>query len=734
METRAKILIVDDQPSNLDTLEAVLNSPDYELIRAQSAQDCLLALLKDEFAAIVLDIRMPGISGLELAQIIKQRKRTEHIPILFLTAHLLEEQDVLRGYGAGAVDYLSKPINPAILRSKVAVFVDLFRTTRALAAANAALEAEVSERHKAQEALRRANEELENRVRERTADLSLANEALWQNEERLRAILQNVDAVIYLVSADHRFLHINRKFEELFQLRNDAVQGKLLSEHLDARVASIFESNNRQAIEARVPVEFEEAIHNPAGELRIFRSVRAPLFDDKGAPAGVVGIATDVTDRLRIERERAELLESERQARADSERANRLKDEFLATVSHELRNPLHAVMGWAGLLRKSAGHDPKLADGLEIIERNAKVQAQLISDLLDISRITSGKMRLSIEQMDLGRVVLDAVDTVQHAAVAKGIEIHPSLVTDGTRMYGDPRRIQQIVWNLLSNAVKFTPPGGRIDVAAHVADGLAGITVADNGQGISPEFLPHLFDRFRQADASAARKHGGLGIGLAIARHLVELHGGRIQVESPGLGLGATFRIELPSDAAGPPVKVRRRKRRPISVPVGRLSAPRPNLEGIRVLVVEDEADGREFLKRVLEECAAEVFAAGSAQEGFQMFLDCGPDVVLSDIGMPGEDGYRFIERVRETGSEIPAVAVTAFARTSDREHALHSGYQAHLSKPLDTAELLATIAALLTDVSRNGAPVAEPQVHEPLLEQPEPLEHLATIPPQAKS
>ncbi len=704
MNIVANILIVDDHPANLDALEAILAAPDYRLIRASSADECLLALLKDDFAVIILDIKMPDMSGLELAHLIKQRKRCEHVPILFLTAHVAIEEDILRGYGAGAVSYLTKPVNPTILRSKIAVFVDLYRQRQALAAAIATLEKEIAERHNAEEALRRANEELETRVQERTFDLSRANDALRESQERLQAILQHADAAMYLISPDGRFLQVNRKFEELFGTTNKAVHGRPITDYFSPQFSATFQSNNRQVMESGVPLEFEEEILLPSGEMRVHQSIKAPLFDETGNLKGIVGISTDISDRKRIEEERIQLLESERQARGDAEKANRLKDEFLAMVSHELRNPLNAMMGWCKVLQKMSGSHQELREGLQVIERNAKVQSQLISDLMDGSRISSGKMRLNLEPLELRLAIHDAIDTILPSAEAKNIRIEPTFSEHPIWVHGDPQRIRQITANILSNAVKFTEHAGRIHVGVTGENSIAVVTVSDNGRGIKPDLLPHIFERFRQCSPSPSRNFGGLGLGLAIVKSLVELHAGRVIAESPGEGLGATFRVELPlfsemtQDGNGNPQAT--------AIPSISGLQDIHSFQGIAILVIEDEIDSREFLKRLLEEHGARVTTASSAQEGYQMLVDEVPDVVLSDIGMPEEDGYSLMRRIRESGFNVPAIAVTAFARPDERARARVVGFDAHIAKPLDPVQLLGTIARLVSRSRSDGGSI----------------------------
>jgi signal transduction histidine kinase/ActR/RegA family two-component response regulator len=405
--------------------------------------------------------------------------------------------------------------------------------------------------------------------------------------------------------------------------------------------------------------------------------------------------------QAQAEIEREQLLDSERAARSEAERASRTKDEFLATLSHELRTPLNAVLGWSQLLRRSANLPDDVANGLVVIERNARSQAQIIEDLLDMSSIISGKVRLEVQRLDLASVIEATVETVRPAAQTKGIRLHVVVDPLAGPVRGDPNRLQQVLWNLLTNAVKFTPQGGRVGVALARINSHLEIEVTDNGEGIEPKFLPHIFDRFRQADASTARRHGGLGLGLSIVKQLIELHGGAIIAHSAGLGMGSTFRITLPLMAiSSDPLETAssaQHSARSIDAP------PPPalghiNLTGVSVLVVDDECDARTLIQRFLQECDANVFTAASAVEAMHVLLHESPTVLVSDIGMPGEDGYELIRRVRslkDANARIPAVALTAYARVEDRVRAVQAGYQLHLSKPVKPIELIAMIESL---------------------------------------
>ncbi len=397
--------------------------------------------------------------------------------------------------------------------------------------------------------------------------------------------------------------------------------------------------------------------------------------------------------------ERQELLDAERSARAEAERVSLMKDEFLATLSHELRTPLNAIVGWSQVLRMRGHSDPDLLEGLTVIDRNAKVQAQLIEDLLDMSRIISGKVRLDVQRVDIQEVVGAALASVRHSAESKDIRLQIVLDPHAGPVLGDPSRLQQCFWNLLSNAIKFTPKSGRVHVTLARVNSHVEFTIVDSGSGIAPEFLPHVFERFRQADASTTRNFGGLGLGLSIVKSLVELHGGTVRADSAGTGKGATFCIELPVIPVAESSSERSREH-PRAGATAASQLDHPSLQGITVLAIDDEPDARNLLKRVLEDCGARVLLADSAREGFEILQREQPDILISDIGMPGEDGYALIRRVRqlspEKGGRIPAAALSAFARPEDRTRALRAGYQMHLSKPVEPTELTAVIASLV--------------------------------------
>jgi len=450
------------------------------------------------------------------------------------------------------------------------------------------------------------------------------------------------------------------------------------------------------SVARNAPCDVEFRTVSPVGEVRWIRATGRTYLGEAGQPQWFDGTTQDVTRRKQIEEEREMLLDSERAARTEAERANRVKDEFLATVSHELRTPLNAILGWTQLLAHSRGDWATVDEAAGIIDRNARLQAELIEDLLDVSRVISGKLRLNMQPVDISTIVSAAVASVQPAADARRIRIQKRFEADIPALHGDPGRLQQVVWNLLSNALKFTPVGGEVLVSVNRSDGHIEIRVTDSGPGLEPQFIPHVFEQFRQADASITRKHGGLGLGLAIVKHLVERHGGTVEAENvsrpDGTVSGAIFLVRLPVD---PPQK----GGDALSDPS--LSRQLPgaiDLAGLRILVVDDDPDARRLLKRLLAECKADVITASSGREALQLLATSNPNVLVSDIGMPEMDGYEFISQVRKApvpGSRIPAAAVTAFTRDEDRRRALAAGYQTHIPKPIEPSRLLAVVADL---------------------------------------
>jgi PAS domain S-box-containing protein len=466
----------------------------------------------------------------------------------------------------------------------------------------------------------------------------------------------------------------------------------------------------------------------PKGHLPVVSYMAVPVISRSGEVYGGLffgdpkeGVFTERAARIveglaaqaAVAMDNARLYEAAQRARAEAEQAarenerlyreaqesSRLKDEFLATVSHELRTPLTAILGWAHLLRRGGFNGDSTLKALETIERNARAQSQLIEDLLDVSRIITGKLRIDIRPVNPNAFIEAAIEAVAPAAEAKGVRIQRIMDTGVVTVAGDPVRLQQVVWNLLSNAIKFTPKGGRVQVRLERVNSHIEIGVSDSGTGIEPEFLPYVFDRFRQADQRSTRQHGGLGLGLAIVRHLVELHGGTVRAESPGSNQGSTFTVLLPVAPVYQNIDQGERVH-----PAARDTLPTyecpDRLDGLKVLIVDDEPDTRELLTMGLTQCGAEVKAAGSVAEALEVIITEAPDLLISDIGMPNEDGYELIRRVRElpaeSGRKMPAIALTAYARVEDRMQALRAGYQMHVPKPVELAELVAVAASLI--------------------------------------
>ena len=487
------------------------------------------------------------------------------------------------------------------------------------------------------------------------------------------------------------------------------VVGRLLTEVWPDLPARGFDQYYADALAGRVRV-VAQALHGyllplrsrlPAFEYMPQSARIAPLASG-GSIAGTITVIDDVTERIVREDELRSQITALDAARAAAEDAARTKDEFLATLSHELRTPLNSILGWTRILRGSKREDPTVMRALEVIERNAVAQVRLIEDLLDMSRITTGKLRLDLMPIDPLMPVLGAVDVIASVAAVKGVTIHTHLQHGLPRIDGDGDRLQQVVWNLLSNAVKFTERGGTIDVGLDKTPSGIMLTVADSGIGITPEFLPHVFERFRQADPSTTRRHGGLGLGLALVRQLVELHGGTVGVDSEGIGHGTTFRVELPTSKSAAPAR-----------PAASRGVPRTDgaapLTGVTILAVDDEPDARGFLQTEMERLGAQVTVATSCTEALGLLAqrrDGRPVVVIADVGMPGEDGYVFIKKLRdldlERGQQTPAIALTAYARPEDRARALTAGYHQHVAKPVDI-ELLVQAVLETTDVVRKG-------------------------------
>ncbi len=664
---QASVLIVDDHPANLFALEAVLAPLGHSLVRATSGEEALKHLLTREVAVILLDVQMPGIDGFETAKLIKQRPRTRDIPIIFITAIHREGRNVFKGYSQGAVDYLLKPVDPDILRSKVSVFVDLYLKNAKL---------------RQQEALlrQREREGLEQRL-----------------ERRFRGLTDLLPACVWGTRPDGQAYYCNRTLAEYAGRPSGELLGLLSGELVHAEDKPRVEEAVR-ALAKEQPLELEFRLRRHDGEYRWHFGRAVPERDEQGAVFGWILTAMDVDDRKKADEVRSYLLQAEREARAQAELANRAKDEFLATVSHELRTPLNAILGWARMLKTGLLDAVKFERAIDTILRNAMVQKELIEDILDVSRIVSGKLRIQLRKVSCIQISQAALDTVKPTADARGVELVSQIDPTADEATGDPDRLQQVIWNLLSNAIKFTPRGGRVTLTLVRADSQVELRVSDTGRGISPSFLPHVFDRFRQEDGISTRTQGGLGLGLAIVRHLVELHGGNVWAQSEGEGKGATFTVRLPLRVIQ--LEQQREEWMRPGARTPPLGMPRPvALEGVRVLFVDDTQDARELVTELLELHGARVTSVASAATALEELARAEYDVLVSDIGLPAEDGYSLMRKVRalptERGGRIPAIAVTGFARAEDGRRAMEAGFQNHLAKPVEPSELMSLVGSL---------------------------------------
>jgi PAS domain S-box-containing protein len=544
-----------------------------------------------------------------------------------------------------------------------------------------------------------------------------SEEELRRSSQLLRGTFEQAAVGIAIASLDGCMVQTNAKFQE--------IMGYSAGELASLRFMEVTHPDDREATAVNVKQLLVGEIPHYAMEKRYIRKDGVPIWSlttvtlmraESGQPVRFIGVVEDITERKNTEQalqhseqmlrealeDRRVLLESERAARSAAERLSEMKDEFLATLSHELRTPLSAILGWAHILRRGAGKPGDLAKGLDVIERNSRIQTKLIDELLDTSRITSGKVRLDVQPMDPAVFVLAAVETVRPAADAKGIRIEHAFEVPAATVAGDPNRLQQVVWNLLSNAIKFTAQGGTVEVKLTRVGSEVEISVRDTGVGISAEFLPHVFERFRQADASTTRRHGGLGLGLAIVRSLVEQHGGSVHAASAGEGQGATFTARLPlaqrQGRSQPGAEQPSQAGRP-DADVASQDFRAVDLAGLKVLVVDDEPDARILLERVLGECEASVLVTSSAEEALRLLDTESADVMVSDIGMPDVDGYELMRRIRALGQlrggSMPAIALTAFARPEDRQRALDAGFHEHMPKPVELSELVAKVAEL---------------------------------------
>jgi PAS domain S-box-containing protein len=530
-------------------------------------------------------------------------------------------------------------------------------------------------------------------------------EVLRQSEERFRLLVEGVaDYAIFMLDANGSVATWNAGAARIKGYRAEEIIGQHFSRFYPQEAIESGWPEHELRVAAAEGRFVDEGWRIRKDGSRFWAHVTITALRDEHSLRGFAKLTRDLTERRRTEAleasgaERAELLEAERNARMLAQRSARIKDEFLATLSHELRTPLNAILGWAQLLRvKSNPEAAEVQRGMEVIERNARAQVRLIDDLLDLSRIMSGRFRLDVQQVSLHDIVKGALDSIEPTAQSKGVRLESILDPNSVIVSGDPGRLQQIFWNLLSNAIKFTPKGGKVQVVLQRVNSHIELSVSDTGIGIPAAFLPHVFERFSQKDSSTQREYGGLGLGLAISKQLVDLHGGSIHAKSLGEGHGATFVVSLPLVMLG----AEKRSVQRVHPTATELSdgMPIPRLDGIRALIVDDEADAIELVRRVLQTQGAIVTTARSGEEALRVLEASEPDVLISDIGMPGMDGYQFMRLMRAAeakGRRLPALALTAFARPDDRKQAILAGYQAHLAKPFDMGEFAIVVAGLV--------------------------------------
>ena len=528
-----------------------------------------------------------------------------------------------------------------------------------------------------------------------------AEEATHAAYQQLAFHVESSPLAVVEWDSDFRVARWSASAERLFGWKADDVIGKHVNEWRfvfadDVDAVALVTNRQREGVEVQGILRNRN--YTREGAVLFCEWYNSVLRDDRGKLVSVLSLVLDVTARQRAEDEKAALLVRERDARRHAEEADRLKDEFLATLSHELRTPLTSILGWASMIRNGEVEGSNAARAIETIERNARSQARLIDDLLDVSRIITGNLRLDLHPLNLAPIVEAALDALRPTADVKGIQLHTRFVPGDCLVRGDTNRLRQVIWNLLSNAIKFTQRGGSVNIELHCVDLTARLTVRDTGEGISSEFLPYVFDRFRQAEGSISRKQGGLGLGLAVVRHLVELHGGTISAESEGLGKGSSFTVDLPlGQERRDPARAEERRR---EVERRRSRSGVVRLDGVHVLLVEDDDDSRKLLGTMLKRYGARVTSTKSAKEALSVFDNELPDVMISDIGMPDEDGYELIRKLRSTppdrGGLTPAIALTGYASRKDRERALAAGYQKHMAKPIEQADMITAIASMV--------------------------------------
>ena len=639
------VLVVDDNPATRYSTARVIRAAGFRTAEAGSGGEALEQVARG-VSAVVLDVHLPDIDGFEVCRTIRSQPATAMLPVVHLSAAYIKDEDRVTGLNAGADGYLVHPVEPAVLVG----------TLQAL-------------------------------IRARTAE-----DQLRRSEQRFRAIYDHAQSGIALLDEQGCFADVNPALLRLLGRPREELLGQPISAFAPRQWREAIERQIAAPGTERPPWRGEFPLLSADGQ-----SVHLEWSVSSHVEPGVrIAIGIDVSERYELEQRRHDVLEREQAARQEAERHSRTKDDFIAVLSHELRTPLNAIMGWVHILQRR-GTTPEGAKGLDAIERNVKTQARIISDILDVSRINSGKLRLDREWTDPAELVTSSIEALGGSIAEKRLSVETRVEQAHAPAYVDPARFQQIFWNLMTNAVKFSPEGGRVLVRLRRDGDRLVLEVQDFGAGIATDFLPYLFDRFTQSDAPGNRRHGGLGLGLSIVKHLVDLHGGEVSAHSAGLGQGTCMRVELPADGGTEPLA------HASEGPETEGGADADDLamlalQGLEVLVVEDDREATEMMALVLEERGARVRLAEDFDAALQALQQRWPAVLVSDIGLPGRDGYELVRRVRQLQQErglpaLPTIALTAFARPGDRQKALDAGFDLHLAKPLKPHLLLQAIA-----------------------------------------
>ena len=641
------VLVVDDNPATLYSTARTLRAAGFKTEEAASGNEALNISGNGGISAVVLDVHLPDINGFEVCRMLRERPKTAVLPVIHLSATYIADKDKVEGFNAGADAYLTHPVEPPIL---IATVQALVRTR-------------------------------------------LAEDQLRKSEAKFRAIYTQAESGIALIDESGVFVDANPAMLRMMNRAPEDVIGRKVTDFAPPKWASAVKGMVDKDDLAGNQSSETFALTLPNGEeVHLEWTMSAHV-----EPGLRVGVVSNISARTRLEEQRENLLEREKAARTSAEQHSQTKDNFIAVLSHELRNPLNAIlMGLHVMLRKDK--TPEIEKGLRLIERNAKAQARIISDILDVSRINSGKLTLDRELIDPASVITAALEGMKEAIDQRHLSVALNVSTAHDPVWIDATRIQQVFWNILNNAIKFSEPGGTIEITLSKSGGALTLVVQDHGKGIDPEFLKTIFDKFSQGATPGNRSHGGLGLGMSIVKHLAELHGGSVKVESDGLGLGAKVTLEIPA----------------LSAPDhwNNFSAnsakpdPDSNLTGVTILVVEDEPQNREMLSVILRDRGALVLTAENYDEAIQRLDKAFPSILLSDIGLPGRDGYELVKEIRRREQEnafqrLPAIALTAFGRAQDVNRAIESGFDAHLAKPLRAHDLL----TLITDLTRCSSP-----------------------------